>query len=107
MEGQTLKMIFTYFFSLFNVGMYMSDRLDSLIMVMRYARLEEQANQVVMFQSITLMIESARLLMMLISLCFLFLIHRQTLADIFKPRWNWFKDQVSIFTTKLKHLNPF
>jgi hypothetical protein len=104
-----LKPIFTGFFSLFNVGIYLSDGVDSLIQKLNFLGLENQANEIVRlyelieFQTqVILMLDALRTFLMLLSLLFLLVINYQ----LFKRCFFWFKNRSQriyfFLKTKLK-----
>ena len=44
---EIVKPVLTWLLGLFNVGVYMDDGIDSLLMTLQYLELEEQANEIV------------------------------------------------------------
>jgi hypothetical protein len=103
------KPLFNGILSLFNVGLYLSDSVDSLIQRLNFLGLQNQANEIVRLyeliesqNQIILVLDAFRTFLMLLSLLFLFIINYQ----LFKRSYCWFKVKVktaySFITTKLK-----
>ncbi len=91
---ELLKPIFTWFLGLFNVGIYLTDEVDSLIHKLNFLGLKNQANEIVrLYQlieqqsQVILMLDVIRTFLMLLSLVFLFIINYQA----FIKAYNWLK----------------
>jgi hypothetical protein len=106
---ELLKPIFTGILSLFNVGIYLSDSVDSLIQRLNFLGLQNQANEIVHLyeliesqNQIILVLDVLRTFLMFLSLLFLFIINYQ----LFKRSYDWMKKKVknaySFITKKLK-----
>lgn len=106
---ELLKPIFTGILSLFNLGIYCSDGVDSLIQKLNFLGLENQANEIVRLyelieyqNQIILTLDALRSFLMFLSLLFLFVIN----YPLFKRAYSWCKKEVqnaySFITTKLK-----
>lgn len=104
-----LKPIFTSILSLFNVGIYLSDGIDSLIQQLNFIGLQNQANEIVRLyelieyqNQLILALDALRTFLMLLSLIFLFVIN----FTLFKRSFEWSKKKIktaySFITTKLK-----
>jgi hypothetical protein len=94
---ELLKPIFTGILSLFNVGIYLSDSVDSLIQKLNFVGLKSQANEIVRLyelieyqNQIILALDALRTFLMFLSLLFLFIINYQ----LFKGAYHWMKKKV-------------
>ena len=89
-----LKPLFNGILSLFNVGLYLSDSVDSLIQKLAFVGLENQANKIVHLyelmedqNQLMLILDSFRTFLMLLSLIFIFIINYQ----LFEHSFDWMK----------------
>ena len=106
---ELLKPIFTGILSLFNLGIYCSDGVDSLIQKLNFLGLENQANEIVRLyelieyqNQIILTLDALRTFLMFLSLLFLFVIN----YPLFKRSYSWCKNKSKqlyfILKSKLK-----
>lgn len=85
------KAIFTWFVSLFNVGLYkMTDGIDSLVLSLMRNGVEEQANELIRLyqlveyqQDILVILDLFKCLFMVISILFLFIVNQPRICSFF------------------------
>ena len=103
------KSVFTSLLSLFNVGIYCSDGVDSLLQQLHLLELENQANEILRLYALMeyqnqliLALDAFRTGLMFLSLLFLFILN----FALFKRSYLWAIKKVQIaysfITTKLK-----
>lgn len=85
------KAVFTWFVSLFNVGLYqLNDGMDSLVLSLIRNGLEEQANELVYLyqlveyqQEIIVILDAFKCLIMMISVLFVFIVNQPRICSFF------------------------
>lgn len=85
------KAVFTWFVSLFNVGLYkMTDNIDSLVLALMKNGVEQQANELIRLyqlveyqQEILVILDLFKCLFMVISILFLFIVNQPRICSFF------------------------
>lgn len=85
------KAVFTWFASLFNVGLYkMTDGIDSLVLSLMRNGVEQQANELIRLyqlveyqQEILVILDVFKCLFMVISILFLFIVNQPRICSFF------------------------
>lgn len=100
---EALKPLFTWICSLFNVGVYLADGVDSLVAQLRSLELENQANKIVLLYQNLEFYEYGRFVMMLISVLVLLIANVDSLYEA----CCWLGQQVRLIPTRWRQLKTF
>ena len=86
---EIVKPVLTWLLGLFNVGVYMDDGIDSLLMTLQYLELEEQANEIVHIYYTMQFFVWAKFFLMFLSVIFLYIANQGAIERA--ARWLWSK----------------
>lgn len=107
-----LKPLFTWFFSLFNVGMYLQSDMDSIVLKLRRLDIQEQADRIADLYFQLQLIETMKCVTMLLSLLALILANKDNIYYSVcwlnrkqKQLYNWLKNKTQTLKNKLQNPN--
>lgn len=102
-----LKYVFTWFAGVFNLGVYLTDNIDTLLLRIHLARQQQLSNHLEDINSIIYVLEITKLALITLSFICIVVMNHQEFIAVFKKKWNfikkgfWFlKDKFSNFKNK-------